>query len=349
MEGTIVLVTDRPDRSAALAAALRTVGLCEVVGPDESWASGGFLLGVVSDLALTHPEAARCLRGLGRRYKGQALPVIGLLRRATIEALRHAKTLGATVCLPAYLPPETVAAALTIQIENSAPAGERAVVHGVARAGEALTSLLAEARSGSRIRMETVEVGLAPILTAVQEGGLARWLDTVWSHDDATYRHCLLVAGLAAQFALHLRFRRDDQQRFVRAALVHDVGKARIPLPILNKPGRLDPDETAVMRTHAALGYEILKAGGECDAFTLDAVRHHHEMLDGSGYPDGLSGEAVSDAVRLLTICDIYAALTERRAYRTPMRMADAMTVLKGMDGKLEAGLVQAFGRAIAA
>lgn len=165
-----MLVTDRPDRSAALAATLRTVGPCEVVGPDESWASGGFLLGVVSDLALTRPEAARCLRGLGRRYKGQALPVIGLLRRATIEALRHAKTLGATVCLPAYLPPETVAAALTIQIENSAPAGERAVVHGVARAGEALTSLLAEARSGSRIRMETVEAGLAPILTAVQEG-----------------------------------------------------------------------------------------------------------------------------------------------------------------------------------
>ncbi|MFE1597768.1 HD-GYP domain-containing protein [Methylobacterium sp. ID0610] len=348
MGGTIVLVTDRPDRSAALAAALREVGPCEVVGTEESWTSGGFLLGVVSDLTLTRPEAAGCLRRLERRYRGQALPVIGLLRRASTESLRLAKTLGATVCLPAYVPPETVATALVNQIENTVPVGERAVVHGVARAGEALASLLDEARAGSQIRMETVEAGLAPILTAVQEGGLARWLDTVWSHDDATYQHCLLVAGLAAQFALHLRFRWDDQQRFVRAALVHDVGKARIPLPILNKPGRLDPDETAVMRTHAALGYEILRAGGECDAFTLDVVRHHHEMIDGSGYPDGLSGDAVSDPVRLLTICDIYAALTERRAYKTPMRMADAMAVLQGMDGKLEAGLVQSFGRALA-
>ncbi|ACA15466.1 metal dependent phosphohydrolase [Methylobacterium sp. 4-46] len=347
-EGTIVLVTDRPDRSAALARALGSVGRCEVVGTDERWTRDAALIGVVADLTLTRPEASTCLRALEKRYRGRALPVIGLLRRTSTESLRHAKTLGATVCLPAYVPPDTVVAALFNQLEAFGPVGEAAVVQGVARAGEALTSLLAEARAGSRIRMQTVEAGLTPILTAVREGGLARWLDTVWTHDDATYQHCLLVAGLAAQFALHLRFRRDDQQRFVRAALVHDVGKARIPLPILTKPGRLSPDEAAVMRTHAALGHDILKAGGECDAFTLDVVRHHHEFLDGSGYPDRLAGAAVSDGVRLMTICDIYAALTERRPYKTPMPMREAMTILQSMDGKLEAGLVQSFGRALA-
>ncbi|MGY2051589.1 HD domain-containing phosphohydrolase [Methylobacterium sp. JK268] len=347
-DATIVLVTDRPDRSAALAEALRSVGPCAVVGTEERWVGETALIGVVADLTLTRPEATSCLRALERRYRGRSLPVIGLLRRTSSEALRHARTLGATVCLPAYVPPDTVVAALTNQIDAFGPVGERAVAKGVARAGEALTSLLAEARSGSQIRMETVEAGLTPILTAVREGGLALWLDKVWSHDDATYQHCLLVAGLAAQFAVHLRFRHDDQQRFVRAALVHDVGKARIPLPILNKPGRLTADETAIMRTHAAIGYDILKAGGECDAFTLDIVRHHHEFLDGSGYPDGLSGEAVSDGVRLMTICDIYAALTERRPYKTPMPMREAMTVLDAMQGKLEPGLVQSFGRAMA-
>lgn len=346
-EGTIVLVTDRPDRSADLAAALRQIGTCEVVGTDERWTGAGAPLGIVSDLTLSRPEAVQCLKALESRYRGQPLPVIGLLRRATPEALRQAKSLGATVCLPAYVPPQTVATALVNQIEHTGPVSERLVVHGVARAGEALTSLLADARTGSPIHMETVEAGLGPILTAVQEGGLARWLDTVWTHDDATYQHCLLVAGLAAQFALHLGFRRDDQHRFVRAALVHDVGKARIPLPILNKPGRLDADEAAVMRTHAALGYDILQAGGECDALTLDAVRHHHEMLDGTGYPDGLSGAAVSDTVRLLTICDIYAALTERRPYKAPMPRAEAMGILQGMDGKLEPRLVQLFGQAV--
>ncbi|KMO28408.1 phosphohydrolase [Methylobacterium tarhaniae] len=348
-ERTFVLVTDRPDRSAAISAALRAIGLCDVVGPEETWRDRHRLAGVVSDLTLSRPEADHCLRTLKRRFADRNLPVICLLRKSTQDALRHAKTLGATVCMPAYMPPETVVAALANQVGIVAGGAERAVSQGVARAGEALNGLMAEARAGQPIRMGTVEAGLGPILTAVQEGGLARWLDTVWTHDDATYQHCLLVAGLSAQFALHLGFRHEDQFRFVRAALIHDVGKARIPLEILNKPGRLDPSEMAVMRTHAAIGHEVLLEGGERDPLTLSAVRHHHEMLDGSGYPDGLVGGQIGDMVRLLTICDIYAALTERRPYKPSMPMADAMAILSAMDGKLEGRLVQSFGEAMAA
>ncbi|AWN48686.1 phosphohydrolase [Methylobacterium terrae] len=348
-ERTFVLVTDRPDRSAAISAALRGIGICDVVGPEETWRDRRTLAGVVSDMTLARPETDHCLRTLQRRYADRNLPVICLLRKATQDALRHAKTLGATVCMPAYVPPETIIAALANQVGIIAGNAEQAVSQGVVRAGEALNGLLAEARAGQPIRMGAVEAGLGPILTAVQEGGLARWLDTVWTHDDATYQHCLLVAGLSAQFALHLGFRHDDQFRFVRAALIHDVGKARIPLEILNKPGRLDPDEMTVMRTHAAIGHEVLRAGGERDPLTLAAVRHHHEMLDGSGYPDGLAGNQIGDMVRLLTICDIYAALTERRPYKAPMKMADAMAILAGMDGKLESGLVQSFGEAMRA
>ncbi len=348
-ERTFVLVTDRPDRSAAISAALRGLGICDVVGPEETWRDRRALAGVVSDLMLSRPEADHCLRALQRRFADRHLPLICLVRKATQETLRHAKTLGATACMPAYLPPETVVAALANQVGIIAGNAEKTVSRGVVRAGEALNGLLAEARAGQPVRMGPVEAGLGPILTAVQEGGLARWLDTVWTHDDATYQHCLLVAGLAAQFALHLGFRHEDQFRFVRAALIHDVGKARIPLEILNKPGRLDPDELAVMRTHAAIGHEVLLAGGECDPVTLSAVRHHHEMLDGSGYPDGLVGDQIGDMVRLLTICDIYAALTERRPYKAPMPTADAMAILSGMQGKLEMRLVESFGDAMAA
>ncbi|TGE02396.1 HD-GYP domain-containing protein [Methylobacterium nonmethylotrophicum] len=348
-ERTFVLVTDRPDRSAAISAALQVIGACDVVGPDETWQHRRGLAGVISDVTLSRPETDHCLRALQHRFRDRDLPVVCLLRKTTRETLRHAKTLGATVCMPAYAPPETIVAALANQAGIFAESAERAVGLGVVRAGEALTGLLAEARAGQQVRMGAVEAGLGPILTAVQEGGLARWLDTVWTHDDATYQHCLLVAGLAAQFALHLGFRHEDQFRFVRAALIHDVGKARIPLEILNKPGRLAPDEFAVMRTHAALGHEILLAGGEIDPMTLSAVRHHHEMLDGSGYPDGLVGGAIGDMVRLLTICDIYAALTERRPYKDPMPMAEALRILAGMHGKLEARLVQSFGEAMAA
>ena len=354
LPGAVVLVTDRPDRSLAVSEALRAVAGCEVVGTDAAWSSSTPLLGVVSDLTLSRPEAAHCLQALRDTYKGSQVPLICLTRSTEAAAQRQAQSLGATTCLSAFTPPHTVVATLLRHIKPvESTASETAlsarVSRGAQHATQSLSNLFQAAGDGEQIDMAEVEGSLSPILLAVSDGGLTRWLDTVWAYDNATYQHCLLVAGLAAQFALHLGFKKADQHRFVRAALVHDVGKAKIPQAILNKPGRLDPDEMSVMRTHAALGFEILKASSEVDALTLDAVRHHHEMLDGSGYPDGLSGEAVSDVVRLLTICDIYAALTERRPYKEPMPTGEAMAVLHGMGGKLEAGFVQAFGTAVSA
>jgi HD-GYP domain-containing protein (c-di-GMP phosphodiesterase class II) len=127
------------------------------------------------------------------------------------------------------------------------------------------------------------------------------------------------------------------------AATLHDVGKARIPLSILDKPGRLDPVEDEIMKRHPVIGYELLKDLSGISAEVLDGVRHHHEYLDGSGYPDGLTAEGISDLVRLLTISDIFAALVEQRPYRPPMSREAAYKVLCGMEGKLEGSLVKAF------
>ena len=91
------------------------------------------------------------------------------------------------------------------------------------------------------------------------------------------------------------------------------------------------------------IGYEILKAQPEFSPEILDGVRHHHEYLDGSGYPDGLTAPQISDLVRLLTISDIFAALIEARPYRPPMPGPAAYRILEGMDGKLERSLVGAF------
>ena len=95
------------------------------------------------------------------------------------------------------------------------------------------------------------------------------------------------------------------------AATLHDIGKARIPLAILDKPARLDPGEEEIMRSHPVIGYELLKGLAGITPEILDGVRHHHEYLDGSGYPDGLTAPKISDLVRLLTISDIFAALIE--------------------------------------
>jgi HD-GYP domain-containing protein (c-di-GMP phosphodiesterase class II) len=127
------------------------------------------------------------------------------------------------------------------------------------------------------------------------------------------------------------------------AATLHDIGKARIPLSILDKPGRLDPDEEEIIRRHPVIGHDLLKGMSGITPEILDGVRHHHEYLDGSGYPDGLKGGQISDLVRLLTISDIFAALIEARPYRAPMPRPDAYEILRGMEGKLEGALVRAF------
>ncbi len=136
---------------------------------------------------------------------------------------------------------------------------------------------------------------------------------------------------------------RRPQRLIIGTATLHDVGKARIPLTILDKPGRLDQGEQEIMERHPVIGYDLLKSVPEISPEILDGVKHHHEYLDGSGYPDGLTAPEISDLVRLLTISDIFAALVERRPYRPPVSNQDAYRILCDMDGKLEAALLRAF------
>ena len=187
------------------------------------------------------------------------------------------------------------------------------------------------------------------MIAAVGGGRIGVWLDVVRNYDDITYQHCLLVAGLTAAFASRLGMTRRSQRLAAEAALIHDIGKAKIPRAILNKPSPLSGAELAVMRTHAALGHEMLVRQGGLDPQMLDIVRHHHELLDGSGYPDALRGGAVSPLVRLVTICDIYAALIERRPYKAPATSEAAMSILADMGPKLDTGLVKAFRAVVAA
>lgn len=125
--------------------------------------------------------------------------------------------------------------------------------------------------------------------------------------------------------------------------MFHDIGKAQIPLAVLDKPGRLDPRERAIVETHPTAGYDFLRDNEKISPEILDAVRHHHEYLDGSGYPDAISGEAINDIVRILTISDIFAALIEHRHYKPTMPRPEAYNILCGMTGKLEKALVIAF------
>ena len=127
------------------------------------------------------------------------------------------------------------------------------------------------------------------------------------------------MTGLAVAFGQELGVSRADRQRLSFAGMLHDIGKARIPLAILEKPGRLDEAEMAVMKKHPQYGLDALGTVSGLSSEMLDMVVHHHEYLDGSGYPHGLLANEISDLVRMVTISDVFGALIERRSYKPPL------------------------------
>jgi putative nucleotidyltransferase with HDIG domain len=207
----------------------------------------------------------------------------------------------------------------------------------------AIASMFSAVLTGKPVYVADVNEAGGTIADSIAEDGLSSWLESVRSHHEGTYQHCLLVTGIAVDFGLSLGLAKPDLQRLYSAAMFHDIGKAKIPLAILDKPGSLDPRERALIETHPVAGYDLLKGNAAISPEILDAVRHHHEYLDGSGYPDALCAAGIADIVRILTIADIFSALVEHRPYKSTMPREQAYEVIRGMEGKLEKALVAPF------
>jgi putative nucleotidyltransferase with HDIG domain len=227
----------------------------------------------------------------------------------------------------------------TVAPSISLSGGREAAAAGAA----SIASMFASVLNGDPIDIDGTRNAGAKIADTIAENGLSDWLATVRRHHEGTYQHCLLVTGVTVDFGLSLGVTKVDLERLYMAAMFHDIGKAKIPLTILDKPGRLDSDERTLVETHPAAGFEALKYNPGISPEILDAVRHHHEYLDGSGYPDKLLADNISDLVRILTISDIFAALIEYRTYKPVMAREQAYDVVQSMQGKLEKPLVGAF------
>ena len=231
------------------------------------------------------------------------------------------------------------------QIEEAQRAGQRdiAVPPALTDCAAVFAAMFLAVRAGKPISLADATRATSRIIGRVQSSGLTSYLDEVRRHHEGTFQHCLLVTGVAVGFAIEIGFSGIDVSRLGVAATLHDIGKACIPLAILDKPGRLDAGEEAIMKRHPEAGFDLLKDIAGMTPEILDGVRHHHEYLDGSGYPDRLTSSKISDLVRLLTISDIFAALVEARPYRAPMPRNTAYQILCDMNGKLETSLVKAF------
>ncbi len=256
----------------------------------------------------------------------------------------QAEALGATACLYDPVDPTELLRLLLPAREDIAHSHGQGSVDAVIDGGsEALRDLFSGLVLGENVPLAQVAAHGADIAEAMGEAGIGTFLERVRAYHHGTYQHCLAVTGIAVAFGQHLRMSAADINRLSVAGLVHDVGKARVPLTILDKPGHLSDKEFGVIKSHPVYGFDYLTNLQDVDTDMLHAVRWHHEYLDGSGYPDGISGSEVPDIVRVMTIADIFGALTERRAYKQVIAPETAFDMLVAMGEKLDQPLVRAF------
>jgi putative nucleotidyltransferase with HDIG domain len=344
----LLLASDRSDQSSELASILQSVGEVDTISTaDLPDAPAPHFSGLVVDINLRSADSVQQVRNKLRAEAYRSMPRLFVLADALHHGSMQAWALGATDTISRPFDAEgilqRIRSAFTDSTGFDATDGGKALNKGIAAAQAVMVKIFEKLPAGIPLTYTDIIAAENLILKAIKRSSLREWLMAVGRHHTGSYRHCLFVTGFAVGFAQHLGMREDDQRRLVRAALLHDVGKAFVPLAILDKPGKLTDEETSVIRKHPQLGYDALAAQGGFPPEMLDVVLHHHELLDGTGYPDGLRGNQISDIVRLTTVVDIYAALVEKRAYRLPFTHAKAFAIMEQMGGQLDQHLLQAF------
>ena len=183
-----------------------------------------------------------------------------------------------------------------------------------------INELLARARSLLRLKQYTDELenAEAVVFTLAQ---------SIEARDPYTRGHCERLADMSARLGARLEIPEEDIKALRWAGIVHDIGKVVVPDAILLKPGPLTPEEMAVMRKHSVVGERICEP---LKSFrpVLPIIRHHHEKRNGSGYPDGKSGEDIPLTARILQLADVYDALTTNRPYRTAVSSEEALQIM---------------------
>jgi putative nucleotidyltransferase with HDIG domain len=299
----------------------------------------------VVDVSLKDPSRLLHLRDWLKRKPGDAKAIFVVDKASRIEVTR-AYAVGATDILHRPIDVTELLAKLCGEVVALAGDATTFPLHnapGIAAAVETLQSIFSAACLNQSVDAASVNTASGEVVSQIDTQGLSSWIETVRKHHSQTYQHCMLVTGLAVAFGQHIGLSRADRQRLSFAGMLHDVGKARIPLAILEKPGPLDKDELAVMRQHPQLGVDALGEGSGLAPEMIDMVLHHHEYLDGSGYPHGLQASKISDLVRIMTIADVFGALIERRSYKPPLSSDAAYRVLLDMGPKLDKDLVREF------
>lgn len=237
--------------------------------------------------------------------------------------------------------------------EDTAPAStaqemERAVKI-CAQSKQAVISMFQEARMGKSIdRRVSAQLVSEITLSVTRNPSALISLARLKTTDDYTYMHsvavCALMVSLSHQLGLTVEQTRDAGL----AGLLHDVGKMAIPMEVLNKKGGLSDAEFALIKTHAVEGHRMLHTGSEQNPVVLDVCLHHHEKMDGSGYPYGLKGDDISLFAKMGAVCDVYDAITSNRPYKTGWDPSEALQKMADWaKGHFDPRVFQAFVRTL--
>ncbi|HEY6641307.1 HD-GYP domain-containing protein [Povalibacter sp.] len=216
------------------------------------------------------------------------------------------------------------------------------------RSRTAVNSLFAEARMGNAVNTSECKPLVDDIVESVDSNADALIsLCRLKLADEYTYMHsvsvCALMVSLGRQLGLDEATCRDAGM----AGLLHDLGKAAMPQDILNKPGKLTDDEFTIIKSHPAKGYEMLLESGVDNERVLDVARHHHERMDGTGYPDKLAADDVSLIARMSAVCDVYDAITSNRPYKAGWDPAESIARMASWQGHFDPTVLQMFVKTI--
>jgi putative nucleotidyltransferase with HDIG domain len=218
-----------------------------------------------------------------------------------------------------------------------------------AKAKQAVISMFTEARMGKAVPVEQA-AGLADEIneSILRNSDALLSLVRLKTADDYTYLHSVAVCALMLALAKQLKLDNALAREIGVAGLLHDVGKMFVPAKILNKPGRLTDDEFTTIKDHPRLGWELLVKSGGIGAIPLDVCLHHHERTDGNGYPDRLSGEALSLYARMGAVCDVYDAITSTRSYKQSWEPAESIRKMaEWRHGHFDETVFQAFVKTV--
>jgi len=287
-----------------------------------------FVLTDPADLAAIHASPVRdCWIDVSRGcdVEGSAPPTEPSPEQATVEALAPAA-------------PEVND--LQSELEHAARI--------CSQSRQAVVSMFAEARLGKALDVERCLPLVEEVRRSVlRNPGALVSLARLKTADDYTYMHSVAVCALMVALGRTLGLDDESCRQAGLAGLVHDMGKAVMPAAILDKPGRLTDEEFAVMRTHPQRGHEILLEGQGADAVALDVCLHHHEKVDGSGYPHHLAGDAITPYARMGAICDVYDAITSNRPYKAGWDPAESVSRMARWNGHFDSTLFFAFVKSL--